>query len=94
MVAKLNADCVLGNHELGFLKFLDTGVKARSDFATLKKAMGDRVHYSKTWLENPPLFIKNEGVDPKDSFLVVHTGLVPGLEPEDTPPDILACVRT
>ena len=93
LVAKLNADCVLGNHELGFLKFLDTGVMARSSFATLKKAMGDRVHYWKTWLGNRPLFIKNEGVNPEDSFLVVHAGLVPGIEPEDTPPDILACVR-
>ena len=93
LVAKLNADCVLGNHELGFLKFLDMGVKARSTFATLKKAMGARVHYWKTWLKNRPLFIKNEGVDPKDSFLVIHAGLVPGLEPEDPPPDILACVR-
>ena len=33
-------------------------------------------------------------MDPKDSFLVVHAGLVPGLEPKDTPPDILAGVRT
>ena len=39
LVAKLNADSVLGNHEFGFLKFLDTGVKARSAFATLIKAM-------------------------------------------------------
>ena len=46
------------------------------------------------FLENRPFFIKNEGLDPKDSFLVLHAWLVPGLEPEDTPPDILACVRT
>ena len=36
LVEKLNADCVLGNHELSFLKFLDMGVNARSAFAALK----------------------------------------------------------
>ena len=78
LIAKLNADFVLGNHELGFLKFLDTSVKAGSAFAALKKSMGNRIHYWKTWLEDYLLFIKSEGADPKDSFLVVHA---PGLSP-------------
>ena len=47
----------------------------------------------KTWLK-PSFFIKNEGVDPKDTFMVVYAKLVDGLEPEDTPSDILDCVRT
>ena len=92
LVHELGADCLLGNHERGFLRFLKKGDKHLSEFAWLKQQMGKRLPFWKKWMEDLPLFIRVEGVE-QDGLIVVHAGLVPGQPPELTDQGILTNIR-
>ena len=77
----LGASSELGNHEQSFLSFLKNGSKLSANFEKLKQDMGDQAGFWEDWLESLSLFVC-EGEDSEtDSFLVVHSGLAPGIPP-------------
>ena len=79
--------CVIGNHELKFIHFIEKGVKHPPKLDQLKNEMGaDLVKwldYIKSW----PTFIE------KEDFLVVHAGVVPGQHPSQSSVKQLAYIR-
>lgn len=82
---------VLGNHELKLIKILKdkTAFEPLSQIweQLLEKIQGQEKDWLK-WLEGIPKYIETE------DYLVVHGGLAPGQKPEDTPPELLANIRT
>ena len=86
---ELKAEAILGNHELRLLEQADRPRERDRSYAALEQAFGP-----KAWREfvkdirGWPSFLDSPG------WLVVHAGLVPGVAPADTPPEILANIRT
>ena len=88
LVRGLDAEVVLGNHEMNFIKQCQRGVKRSEEQKALEKQLGPNldqwVEYMSTW----PLYIE------ANDFMVVHGGLVPGLHPKDTDPNLTVNLRT
>lgn len=76
-----NFECLMGNHEMDYIRHFRTN----SRYMKLKKELGRRLH---DWILARPLYIES------DRFLAVHAGLVPGLHPKDSPPDMILNIRT
>ncbi|MBF0240607.1 MAG: metallophosphoesterase [SAR324 cluster bacterium] len=87
-VRKENAQVVMGNHEYGFLLFLDQGKFSDSGFETLRLDMGPDLEDWTNWIRKWPLWLEWQ------KYLVVHAGLVPGQAPAETKPNILMNIRT
>ncbi|MBF0287085.1 MAG: metallophosphoesterase [SAR324 cluster bacterium] len=87
-IQSLRADAVMGNHELGFLKYLKDPSFVYDNFPLLKSQMGNRLLFWSHWLERLPLFIEEK------EFIVVHAGLAPNQAPFETSADILTRIRT
>lgn len=81
-------EAILGNHELGFLNYLKDPDPRYISFTRLKREMGEDVGSWQNWLESLPLYIE------EDDFIVVHGGLVPGLEISKTSAPLLTQIRT
>ena len=94
LVHHLGASSVLGNHEQSFLSFLKNGSKTSANFEKLKQEMGDQAGFWEDWLESLPLFVSEGEENEKDSFLVVHAGIAPGILPQKTEPRLLTKLRT
>lgn len=85
----LRAEVIQGNHERAFLKYVRSDrIPKRKHWNLLLEEMGKDWRDWIRYIENWPSYIET------DHFLVVHAGLQPGKEPEETDPDILANIRT
>ncbi len=86
---QLNAEVILGNHELGFLDYVSgTRKSASKEFDDVRRQMGKTQDSWVQWLKSLPLFLESP------EFLVVHAGLVPGLHPSQTSARLLTKIRT
>lgn len=74
-------ECIMGNHEMDYIRHFRTN----SRYLKLKKELGRTLH---KWILERPLYIES------DRFLAVHAGLIPGLHPKESPPDIILNIRT
>lgn len=83
-----NYEAVMGNHELGFLKYLETGKTRHLGFETLAGEMQNAVEDWAQWIAALPPFIEEK------DFLVVHGGLIPGEHPSKSDMNQLARIRT
>lgn len=81
------ASCVIGNHELKFIQYIEKGLKLPPKLDALRLEMGKDlqkwIDYIKSW----PAFIE------KEDFLVVHAGLVPGEHPSQSSIEKLVNIR-
>jgi bis(5'-nucleosyl)-tetraphosphatase (symmetrical) len=83
------AECLMGNHELGFLNWLEANIPlGRSGFDRVKEQLGEELLTWVGWMKQLPLFI--EGAD----FLAVHGGLVPGVALNEMSARMLTRIRT
>ena len=79
--------CVIGNHELKFIHFIEQGLKLPPKLKQLKKDMGSDLKKWMDYIKSWPSFIE------KENFLVVHAGLVPGEHPSQSKIEPLANIR-
>ena len=84
---KNKIQCVIGNHELKFLNFIEEGLKLPPQLEQLKKDMGKDLNKWLEYIKSWPAFIETE------SFLVVHAGVVPGEHPSKSSVQQLANIR-
>lgn len=83
------AICVMGNHEWGFLKFLENE-SYKKNFTILKEHFGDELDKYVEYIKTFPLYWEEE------DFLLVHAGISP-LHLEDLAnekPKVLTTIRT
>ena len=81
------AEVILGNHELGFLNYLKNPDSKFKVFTKLVKEMkGEEKEWGK-WMSSFPLYIEED-------FIVVHGGIVPGMELKDSPDYLLTRIRS
>ena len=89
IVTKLKAICLLGNHELGFLKYLESNqFPRRSQFEEVITDLGHDLPKWRAWMKGLPTFYETE------QFLIVHAGIIPGVKVQDIPANIITRVRT
>lgn len=88
MVFSLKAEVVLGNHEFGFLRYLEDSSLVFDGFEKLKVQLEKTLNFWKSWFYQLPRFIED------DDFLVVHAGVIPEKLPAQTPTYILTNIRT
>ncbi len=81
-------ECVLGNHELGFLKGLDHEKYRRKRFETLYEDMGKKRGKYISWMRSLPLYIEEK------EFVCIHAGIEPNVELKKQIPEIATRVRT
>jgi len=79
--------CVVGNHELKFIRFIKKGLELPPKLHQLKLEMGKDLHKWLDYIKNWPAFIE------KEDFLVVHAGLTPGKHPGQSDIEQLAHIR-
>ena len=87
-VQKHHAIVTMGNHELKFLRAMEQNLPSSPKLNELKVQMGANLPMWLNTLRNFPPFWENE------HCLVVHGGLVPGMDPKNTPLHMLATIRT
>lgn len=81
-------ECILGNHELGFLrsledkKYFKNGNKARAE------EMGEDLGHYVTWMKELPLYIEDE------EFVVIHAGIEPGVSLHKQRAEVCTRIRT
>jgi len=88
LVHRLKAQVVVGNHELGFLKYVKKKKTGRPEFDEVRRQLGSRLQFWVDWMKALPLYIEEK------DFTLVHAGLAPGLALADTPRRILTRIRT
>lgn len=86
-VANEGCEVVLGNHELGFLNYIENPNPKFEVFRKLVSEMGDSLEEWVQWFKKIPLYIEED-------FIVVHAGIVPGYKLEETPAHLLTRIRT
>ena len=82
------SEVVLGNHELGFLNYLEDSERKRPKFELLISQMKGKEKEWGEWMKALPLYIE------EDDFIVVHGGIVPGKKLEESPAELLTKIRT
>jgi len=88
-VEALNAIVLLGNHELGFLKYLESDRTPRhTQFEEVVSDLGSDLPKWRAWMKGLPTYYET------DEVLVVHAGIIPGVAVKDIPPAIITRVRT
>lgn len=87
LARRYRALCVLGNHELAFLRYARKGGK-HAGFNEILEQMGPNSYQWLRFLRDMPLYIETP------TWMVVHAGLVPGKHPSKTKSYLLANIRT
>lgn len=90
-VRELGAEAVIGNHELGYLRYRERSrarTRPNPDFEQVKRQLGKHESKWAKWMAGLPSYIED------DAFLVVHAGLVPGQHPSQSDRRTLARIRT
>lgn len=82
-------EVVKGNHEVAFLRYAKN-LKSHPNrqFDEILQAMGEEKEQWIKWMDSWPLYLESS------DFLVVHGGLCPGQNPQETSSDILTRIRT
>lgn len=89
LAVKLQAIVLLGNHELGFLKYLEANRSPRhTQFEEVISDLGDDLPKWRAWMRGLPTFYETE------DYLVVHAGIIPSVPVEKIPQHIITRVRT
>ncbi len=81
-------ECIIGNHELGFLKSLDDPRYFNSGFKEFYNDLGSEREEVIKWLKGLPLYIED------DNFICIHGGLKPGVSLDKQRVDIATRIRT
>jgi serine/threonine protein phosphatase 1 len=81
-------EVILGNHELGFIRYLMRPDPTFKAFIKLEKEMEGKAKEWGEWMSHFPLYIK------EDDFIIVHGGIVPGMKLEETPDYLITRIRT
>lgn len=89
-VKESRSESILGNHELGFLNYLNNPSSKYKSFLKLKKEMGDELESYRLWLGSLPLYIDV----PEQNFCVVHAGVIPEKKLHEIPAHIITQIRT
>ncbi len=79
--------CVIGNHELKFIRYIEKGLQLPPKLEQLKKEMGADLKKWLDYINSWSTFIE------KENFLVVHAGLVPEQHPSQSRAEQLANIR-
>lgn len=87
-VRSLKAQCLMGNHELRFLKSVRDSSSDNLETHKLKIELGLELNRVVSWMESLPSYIET------DNFIAVHAGLIPGLKPQESKIKDLATIRT
>ncbi len=87
-VRKGNHLCVLGNHELGFLRSLDEERYFKKGFKKFYESLGKDRDEVIEWMRSLPLYIEEK------DFICVHAGLEPGVPLAKQNPRVLTRIRT
>lgn len=85
---ELEAEAILGNHELRLLEMVDGDAPRGAIYQRIQQEFGDAFPTLIEDVRSWPLFIES------DWFLVVHAGLVPGRTPHQCSAHILTNIRT
>jgi bis(5'-nucleosyl)-tetraphosphatase (symmetrical) len=88
LVQSLNAECVVGNHELRFMKSCAQNGNENAETLRVKAQLGSELQTCLNWMKRLPAFIES------DDFVVVHAGLLPGIHPSESKSEDLATIRT
>ena len=86
---ELEAESILGNHEFRLLEQAADRRQRNGGYKALKREFGSKLFRTflddiRTW----PSYLE------EDELMVVHAGIVPGLHPKKTDPDVLVNIRT
>lgn len=87
-VVQLNAECIVGNHELRFIKSCRKPESDNPETLRFKSQLGVDLDKWLKWMEALPAFIDD------DEFLLVHAGVVPHQAPQNSSVKDLANIRT
>jgi bis(5'-nucleosyl)-tetraphosphatase (symmetrical) len=85
--ASSNSEAVLGNHELAFLRAIESKQSLSRAWQAIVDDMGDEKDFWISWLRELPLFIEDK------DFIVVHAGLRPDKNISDTSARVLTSIR-
>ena len=77
LVHSIPCEVILGNHELGLLKYTASISPPNSYFEEVLAQIESEKEYYLSWMQDLPTFIESE------HFLAIHGGLVPNLAPKD-----------
>ena len=87
-VRKGNHECIMGNHELGFLRSLEDPSYFKKGFKKFYDELGPMREDVITWMKALPLYIE------EDDFICIHGGLQPGVPLEKQNPRVATRIRT
>ncbi len=87
-VERLKAECILGNHETAFLRYIDSQKTDSPKWEKIKAELGPQLSHYVQFLKKMPLYIIDK------DFIVVHAGLSPIHKIQETPVRILTTIRT
>lgn len=89
-VRKGGYECLLGNHELGFLRSLTDEKYFKKGFKKFYESFDDERERQETieWMKGLPLYIEEE------DFICIHGGLQPGVSLSDQVPRVATRIRT
>jgi len=87
-VDSLDAEVILGNHELGFLHFIHGTYDGNREMRETKAQLNPVLDHWVAWMESLPTFIETP------NFLVIHAGLPPDTAPEKVDRYITTNIRT
>jgi bis(5'-nucleosyl)-tetraphosphatase (symmetrical) len=83
-----NHECIMGNHELGFLRSLEDPSYFKKGFKKFYEELGAKREEVITWMRGLPLYIEEE------DFLCIHGGIQPGVPLENQKPRVATRIRT
>ena len=86
-VRKTNTETVIGNHEIKFIKAVESNSTLPPSLEKLKQQMGTKLHDWIEWIKSWPLYIETK------DFLIVHGGIIPGEHPRQSKPEYLINIR-
>lgn len=81
-------EVILGNHELGFIDYLEDQEEKKPAFDLLISQMKGTENEWAEWFKTFPLYIE------EDDFILVHGGVVPGMTLEESPAHLITRIRT
>ena len=86
-VREQQMDVILGNHELKFIRGVETNTPLPPVLEKLKQQMGTSLPSWLNWIKSWPTYIEEK------NFLAVHGGLIPGEHPRQSKVEILVNLR-
>lgn len=80
--------CILGNHEMGFLRAIDDDKYMKGGFLKIREELGSRLDEYVQWMRELPLYIEDE------DYIAIHGGLEPGVSLGQQSAAIATRIRT